>query len=448
MQDQLSRLVRTVPRYTSYPTAPHFTPEVGPVTAGEWLGTLGSAQRLSLYLHIPFCRTLCWYCGCQTRQVRRYDPVPPYLAALSTEMEMVSGLMHARSQVSHIHFGGGTPTILHPEDVRRLMGHLRDSFLVKDDAEIAVEIDPRGLNGAKLAAWMEGGLNRASLGVQDINPRVQKAINRIQPPELTRRVIDDLRDAGIQSISVDLIYGLPHQTVEDVERTVEEVVRCGVDRVSVFGYAHVPWMRTHQQMIDETVLPGPMERLNQSNAAADLLEASGFARIGMDHFARRRDTMAKALAQGQLKRNFQGYTTDAADALIGLGASAIGRLPQGYLQNEPATGRYLAAIGEGRLATARGYHLTDDDRVRGHVIERLLCDFGFDADDLRGRFGELAEPILEEATALADEEPEEGLMRHGDWFEVEESARPFVRTVAARFDAHLTKGAARHSAAV
>lgn len=444
----LDRYAAPAPRYTSYPTAPHFSDAVGEDDYREWLRETRRDQGLSLYLHVPFCETLCWYCGCQTKQVRRYDPIPPYLEALGAEMRLVSQGLRARPRVTAVHFGGGSPTILKPEDVTALAKQLRTAFDLAPDVEVALEIDPRGLSGEKLDAWLDAGLTRASIGVQDVSEHVQRAINRFQTPCVTRGVIARLREAGVASISVDLVYGLPRQTLDDVRRTIEAVVGFDVDRVALFGYAHVPWAKPHQRMIDEATLPGVPVRFAQAELAADLLVKAGFRRIGLDHFAREGDAMSTASSEGTLTRNFQGYTVDGADALIGLGASAIGRLPQGYAQNEKGTGRYVSRVREGRLPVARGHRLSMADRARAYVIERLMCDLAFDATELRALFGSAADPIVDEALALTAREESGFFILDGTTFRVPEAGRPFVRSIAANFDAYRDRAVARHSAGV
>ncbi len=312
-----------VPRYTSYPTAPHFHAGVAAQTYGDWLRNLDSAAPLSLYLHIPYCHEMCWYCGCHTKATQRYAPVRDYVGVLQTEIARVADAIGRRQTVSHIHWGGGTPTILSDSDMAAVMANLRERFDIAGDAEIAIEADPRTLSYEKTVALADAGVTRASLGVQDCNAHVQAAINRVQPLEQTAGAVGALRAAGIERINIDLMYGLPLQTVADVRRTVEAVLPLKPDRLAVFGYAHVPWMKSHQKMIDEAALPNADERLRQSEAMALALVAHGYRHIGLDHFARAGDPLSIALRTGNLRRNFQGYTTDRADTLLGFGASAL-----------------------------------------------------------------------------------------------------------------------------
>jgi oxygen-independent coproporphyrinogen III oxidase len=320
-----------VPRYTSYPTAPHFTEAVGSDRYVEWLGELKPGQDVSLYFHIPFCDTLCWFCGCHTKIVRNYKPVTEYIKVISKEISLISSRVSGRVKASHIHWGGGSPTILTGDDWRQIMDWIGKHFDIASDAEIAVEMDPRDTTEEYVKALAGAGVNRASIGVQDFDPEVQKAVNRIQSFETTERVVGWLRDHGITGLNMDLMYGLPHQTTERVVSTVDQAVTLAPQRIALFGYAHVPWMKAHQKLIDADTLPDTAARWDQAQAAANRLVEAGYEAIGLDHFARSDDSLAKARRDGRLHRNFQGYTVDEAPVLLGFGASAIGSLPQGYV---------------------------------------------------------------------------------------------------------------------
>jgi len=446
--DLIAKYAVMVPRYTSYPTAPHFHDGIGPETHAAWLEDLSAQSTLSLYVHIPFCDTMCWFCGCHTKVTQKYKPIVGYMDGLLDEIAHVGGLVKDGPKVTNIHWGGGSPTILSPEDTLRLAGHIRENFSFTDDTEFAVEIDPRDFDAARIEAFAEAGLTRASIGVQDFDPRVQKAINRIQTFDETRAAIDALRAHGISSINIDAMYGLPHQGMDELRRTLDLVMQLQPDRVALFGYAHVPWMKSHQKMIDEAALPGLGERHSQAAFASDYLGDAGFVRIGFDHFARPDDSLGRAALSGDVRRNFQGYTTDEAASLIGLGASAISRLPQGYLQNDPATAQYLAKTRKGELATVRGVELSADDNMRAWVIERLICDLSLSLDAVRARFGAAAAPILAEIDDMDDLAADGLITRDAMGITVTEEGRPFVRTVCARFDAYLKQGGARHSVAV
>ncbi|WP_291866700.1 oxygen-independent coproporphyrinogen III oxidase [Bradyrhizobium sp.] len=437
-----------LPRYTSYPTAPHFSAAIGSGKYAEWLKAIPPHASTSLYLHIPFCRAMCWYCGCNTSVVRRDDPVAVYASALRREIELVSQQIDRRIKVDHIHFGGGTPTIMAPETFVDLMGSLRQSFFVAPSAEIAIEIDPRTLTGPMVHALAFGGVNRASLGVQSFDPVVQRAINRVQSFEETAAATTSLRRDGISGINFDLIYGLPHQTVASCLDTVSRCVELRPDRFSVFGYAHVPGFKKHQRRIDDTSLPDSLARHQQSEAIAGALNAAGYLRIGLDHFALPDDGMAVAFREGRLHRNFQGYTTDDSNVLLGFGASAIGRLPQGYVQNEAGTRAYEQAIAGGRLATVKGYALSGDDRLRAEIIERLMCDFGVDFDPICARHGLSTATVLKSSSRLQDLISDGIVELNGTSLTVADDSRFLVRSVAAAFDAYLDGSKQLHSRAV
>jgi oxygen-independent coproporphyrinogen-3 oxidase len=437
-----------VPRYTSYPTAVQFTPAVDAAIYRGWLAQLPPAEAVSLYVHVPFCARLCWYCGCNTRAVNRQDPVSRYVDDLITELGLIEAALPAKLRARALHLGGGTPNMLSRDDLARLFAALRRVFQLSPGLEVVAELDPAVLTREWVTAAAHHGLSRASLGVQDLSPRVQAAVNRIEPFEVVRQAVGWLREAGVLSVNLDLMYGLPTQTTADVLATLRQVLTLRPERLALFGYAHVPWMKSHQQLIRDADLPGPVERLDQSEAAADYLTGEGYVRIGLDHYALPTDPMAIALAAGQLHRNFQGYTTDAAKTLIGIGASAIGRTPQGFVQNQTAELSWRKALEAGDLPIARGVALTDEDRFRGEIIERLMCDLTVDLAAVCGAHGRsmagLAAslsalgPFL--ATGLADLD--------GDRLTVTEAGRPVLRSVCAAFDRHLDQAAGRHARAI
>lgn len=444
----LARYAKPVPRYTSYPTAPHFHAGVDDQTYGGWLGSLAPTTPLSLYVHIPFCDRLCWFCGCHTKQVHRYDPIAAYLPAVFQEMDTVAGLLDGKGQAVALHLGGGSPSMLQPGDLIELASRVRQRFDVGRELEFSIEIDPNDMTDDRYDAFAQAGVTRISVGVQDFNPVVQNAINRVQTFEQTEAVVVGMRRRGVTSVNLDVLYGLPHQTVASVVATVDQALSMNPDRLALFGYAHVPWMKTHQRMIDEAALPDPAERLRQSTAAAERICGAGYVAIGIDHFAKPSDGLAVACKSGNLHRNFQGYTTDEAPALVGLGASSIGNLPQGYVQSITATGEYIRAIRERGLAIAKGLSLSDEDRMRGWVIERLMCDFAVSVDELRNRFTHMAAPIVTEMTYAAQGDEDGVVWFDGHTFSITELGRPFVRSVAATFDTYLASGVGRHSVAV
>jgi oxygen-independent coproporphyrinogen-3 oxidase len=410
-------------------------------TYAAWLAELPSGARLSLYAHIPYCASLCWYCGCCTKAVQRYEPVAEYLPSVYSEIAATARLVPIDHTVSHIHWGGGSPNILSPSDIADLADVQRRHYRVADDLEFAVEIDPRGLDEERVAAFARAGVTRISLGVQDLDPKVQEAINRRQSFAETRYAVDTFRAHGIDAINIDIVYGLPHQTRDGVQKTVEQVLALRPQRIAAFGYAHLPSRLKHQSLIDDAALPNELERFAQATRIGRALTGAGYVRVGLDHYALPGDS----LASGRFTRNFQGYTTDDSDALIGLGASAIGRMPQGYVQNHGSTAEYARRIGAGSLATVRGIALSEADRMRGFVIERLMCDLAFPARELRLRYGSASEEILEEAQALLAADRDKLIESDGEAFRLTDRGRPFVRTIAACFDAYFDSPAARHA---
>ncbi len=437
---------RSAPRYTSYPTAPHFSDAVNGETAAHWLAALPMDATLSLYLHVPFCTAICNYCGCHTKAVRRAEPIDAYTATLEAEIALLARSTDAR-RVTHIHWGGGTPSLLGPQRLERLASALQAHFDLSGIVEHAIELDPRTVT-AKLADGLRRvGVNRVSLGVQDFNDHVQRAIGRVQPVEIVERCVAHLRKAGIEAINIDLMYGLPSQSEDDVRRTTLRAAGMNPSRLAIFGYAHVPWMKKHQRLIDAAALPGAAERIAQAEASRQALIEQGYEAIGLDHFARPDDPLAIAARDGTMRRNFQGYTTDAADALLPLGASSIGQTPQGFIQNAPDMGNWSRAVHDGRLAIARGVAITDDDRLRASVIERLMCDFAVDYGKLAKAAGD--EASLDDAVPYLVDLARDGVIeQRGRFVQVTDAGRPFVRLAAAAFDAYLHKGVARHSVAV
>ena len=439
---------RPVPRYTSYPTAPHFHAGIGASAYRRWLGELDPAEAISLYLHIPYCRELCWYCGCNTRATRRYGPLADYRGRLMAEIDLIAQALPQRMRVGHLHWGGGTPTILSPGDFLALQHRLRVLFDIDPAAEIAIEIDPRNLDAPMIAALAEAGVTRASLGVQDFDPEVQRAINRWQPFDMTRAAVEALRAAGIVNLNFDLIYGLPRQTVASILDTVDRAVGLAPQRIALFGYAHVPWMKGHQRLIPEETLPDGQARWDQATAAAGRLQAAGYRWIGLDHFAWPSDSMAEAASNGRLHRNFQGYTTDPSRTLIGFGASAIGALPQGHVQNSPDVRTWSEAIAAGKLAINRGIALDTDDRLRRHVIERLMCDLAVDLGHAATAFNQPSNYFDSEGERMEALAADGLLEIEGRRIALTDRGRPLMRLVAAVFDRYLEPGLSRHSRAV
>ncbi|MBT3307057.1 MAG: oxygen-independent coproporphyrinogen III oxidase [Alphaproteobacteria bacterium] len=446
-QQLLEKYDAPVPRYTSYPTAPNFQTGISGETYAGWLAEVGANDTMSLYFHVPFCAAMCWYCGCHTKVVKRYEPISDYAATMAREVELVADALTAAPTVVHVHWGGGTPTMLSADDFSRLMDTARERFRFAEHADIAVEIDPRTLTRDMAGALAQAGVTRASLGVQDFNVHVQEAINRVQPYEVTENAVHWLREAGIDAINFDLMYGLPNQTIEDVVRSVEMAYTLEPNRLALFGYAHVPWMKSHQKMINTDALADGPERMAQVEAAAEHLTELGYRAIGLDHFALPDDALSLAADDNRLKRNFQGYTTDEGQTLLGFGVSAIGSLAGGYVQNETANGAYGRAVNSGRLPIVRGIELTNDDRLRRAIIEQLMCGQAADLNALAEDYG-IVEPFAAEHAALA---PliNDGLAELNDGVvHITKKGRPLMRMVAAVFDRYLATGEGRHSRAV
>ncbi|QYX56394.1 oxygen-independent coproporphyrinogen III oxidase [Roseovarius sp. SCSIO 43702] len=435
-----------VPRYTSYPTAPHFSRDVGADTFASWISSVAPESNISLYVHVPFCRRLCWFCACRTQGTQSDAPVRAYLETLRTELTLLRNALPEGVRLSRLHWGGGTPTLLSPSMIADLAGEIAAIVPFAPDSEFSVEIDPNEIDGARLDALAEAGMNRASIGVQDFDPEIQESIGRRQSFELTRDAVVELRARRIHSLNADILYGLPHQTPARITESVQKLLSLAPDRVALYGYAHVPWMSKRQQLIPSDTLPTPPERLDLFETARRLFVWDHYAEIGIDHFALPDDGLTVAARAGRLRRNFQGYTDDPAEVLIGIGASSISRFPQGYAQNAPATGAHTAAIREGRFSTARGHVFSPDDRLRGRLIEWLMCDFRIDLDRVEEEFpGQRAQVERMLARTDADFAGHLNLTRNG--LAIPEDARPLTRMIARSLDAYdLSK--AGHSSAV
>ncbi|MCV6593267.1 MAG: oxygen-independent coproporphyrinogen III oxidase [Silicimonas sp.] len=439
---------QSVPRYTSYPTAPQFSDAVGADDYARWLEALDPAAPLSLYLHVPFCRELCWYCGCNMKLATKAAPISDYASRLIEEVRLVARHMPGRMKVSHLHWGGGTPTALEPDDLARVMEALREVYDVEPGAELAIESDPRTLSDAMIARIGALGFTRASFGVQEFDADVQAAINRIQPPEMVRRAVDGLRDAGVAGINFDLIYGLPLQTVETLTRTIDLCAEMAPDRIAIFGYAHVPWVAKKQKLIDESTLPDHDARVAQSKAAAEAITGAGYRPVGLDHFARPEDPLAQAAEAGTLRRNFQGYTTDDAATLIGMGTTSIGRTPSGYVQNIRETRTWDRVVSEGRLPVMKGVPITAEDAMRGRIIEELMCQGAVDPLTISRDHGIPGDWLADLGVTLAQMATDGLITRQGTRITMVPEARHLVRVVAALFDAYRADSPVRYSLAV
>jgi oxygen-independent coproporphyrinogen III oxidase len=441
-------LERAVPRYTSYPTAPNFSAAVDADVYRAWLAGLPSDTSLSFYLHVPYCHDLCLYCGCNTKATRKQKPIENYAKRIAEEIAIVAR-QTGRRKVTQLHWGGGTPSILGADLLAFLIDELESRFDLTAVREHAIELDPRHLTPPMAKVLWDLGVNRASLGVQDFDSEVQRAVGRVQPFDMVKDAVATLREAGVDKINFDLMYGLPKQTVAGVRQTALLAHALKPQRIAVFGYAHVPWFRPQQRLIQTSDLPSAPERLAQAEAAHETLVDLGYQPIGLDHYAQPDDPLALAARSGRLHRNFQGYTVDDSDALIGLGASAISRLPQGFAQNAPAVGNYARAIAAGNLAVIKGVGISDDDRIRGEIIERLMCDMAVDlaavAKEPQFEIGRNFSAALDSLRPLSDD----GSVRiDGYRIQITEKGRPFARLVASAFDTYLMPSGAKHSPAV
>ncbi len=448
-ESQLTRLGlfdARVPRYTSYPTAPHFKPAVGAADFTRWVRDIPAGAAISLYMHVPFCRRLCWFCACRTQGTQSDAPVRAYADVLMQELELLRANLAPGVRLSRLHWGGGTPTLMPPDMMRRVAGAVFDAFPLAEGAEFSVEIDPNEIDEARMDALAESGLTRASIGVQDFDPEIQKTIGREQSFEITAHAIRMIRDRGIASLNTDILYGLPHQTPQKIADSIQKLMALSPDRIALYGYAHVPWMAKRQVMIPDDTLPDAQARLRLFEVARDLLVADGYDEIGIDHFARPGDGLAVAQRAGLLRRNFQGYTDDQAQALVGMGASSISRFPQGYAQNAPATGAYTKAIREGRFSTTRGHVFTDEDKWRARMIEALMCDFRISADEFIRDHGFTPAAL---AALFAPVKAEFGDMVQLDdsGLSIPEPGRPLTRMIARRFDGYEME-AKGHSPAI
>lgn len=435
-----------VPRYTSYPTAPHFAPEVGPGDFVRWIEAVPEFSEISLYVHVPFCRRLCWFCACRTQGTTSDEPVRAYVQVLKAELALLRAHLPRGVRLSRLHWGGGTPTLLGADLIRDLAERIEAVAPLAETGEFSVEIDPNEIDDARLDALAAAGMNRASIGVQDFDPKIQKAIGREQAYELTRDVAARIRDRGVASLNTDILYGLPFQTGPRIADSVQKLLSLSPDRVALYGYAHVPWMSRRQQMIPSDAMPTPEERLALFETARQLFLWDGYVEVGIDHFARPGDGMAQALRAGTLRRNFQGYTDDPAKVLIGLGASSISRFPQGYAQNASGTAEHTRAIREGHFSTHRGHAFRGEDLMRARIIEALMCDFRVSRAELLRDFdtdaGRLAELFQSAKAAFGDmlHLSDEGLF-------IPERARPLTRMIARAFDAYDSEKA-KHSSAI
>jgi len=439
----LKKYDRAGPRYTSYPTAPYFHPGIGPEQYRQHLAqdeAAAARQDLSLYVHLPFCDTLCYFCGCNMMVTHDRAKVEQYLDYLEKELHLLAATLDPTRKVAQLHWGGGTPTHLTPAQIRRLGEMLHRTFAFREDAEVGVEIDPRELTYEHMAALQEVGFNRCSMGVQDFQPEVQAAVNRIQPEAITRQAVAWARDLGFSSVNMDLMYGLPHQTRETFAATLDTVLTLQPDRLAVFNYAHLPQMFKHQRLIQDEWLPAPEEKLELLKLSIETLTAAGYVYIGMDHFAKPENELARAMQAGTLYRNFQGYSTHAGLNLIALGMSSISMLSSLYVQNHKTLGEYYQALDASNLPTLRGVELTQDDRLRREVIVELMCNFVLKKARIAERYGIVFDDYFSDALRQLEPFAEDGLIHLGqDKLTVTTAGRLLIRNIVMNFDAYLQK---------
>ncbi len=439
----LAKYDRPGPRYTSYPTAVEFTDAFGEADYRERLAAadrLGD-EPLSLYVHLPFCRERCLYCGCTSIATSRRDVAERYLEHLLLEIDLLAGALPHRRRLSQLHWGGGTPTYYAPPELERLFAALARHFTFTPDAEISVEIDPRTTTHEHVAALGRLGYNRLSLGVQDFTPEVQETVHRVQSPELTQALMDDARATGFRSINIDLIFGLPRQTLAGFRRTLAQVIALRPERVAVYSFAYLPRLKGHQRRLPAETLPGPALKLELIGAAIDAFTGAGYRQLGMDHFAVPEDELARAVDNRRLSRNFMGYTVQSARDTVGVGISAIGDVQGAYAQNGKQLPEYFAAVTAGRFPIERGRRLDADDLLRRHVITEIMCNFHLDVRDVERRFGIVfRDYFARELTRLTGPESPAA---HGlvtvteEALDVTPRGRLFVRNVCMVFDRYL-----------
>lgn len=424
------------PRYTSYPPATKFTDITWDALRERIEANNRTDRGLSLYFHIPFCETLCWFCGCTTVITLNHDRGMAYVEALGREVATMAPLINKKRKAVQLHFGGGSPTFLRPEEIRRLGEIIHQHFDFAPDIEASVEVDPRRLTRDHVVALAEIGFNRASMGVQDFNPRVQEAVHRIQPVEMTQQALDWLRELGFRSVNLDLIYGLPHQTVASFNETLDIVLRMQPDRLAVFSYAHVPWIKPAQKILQAKVLPPADVKLQILKTVIERLTTHDeYAYIGMDHFAKWNDELAVAQRNKQLQRNFQGYSTRAGSDIYAFGMSSISQIPDAYWQNEKDIGPWQAAVDAGRVPLHKGYFVTEEDNRRRETIMRVMCDLSLDFDEMSRKLGvDFATHFARELAALGPFEADGLVRRTPAGLEVTDTGRLFIRNIAMCFD--------------
>ncbi len=441
--DLIKKYDKPGPRYTSYPTAPHFTETFTPEKyLDEIICTNNEtdAPDLSLYYHLPFCDTLCYFCGCNMIISRNRDRIKDYIKYLKYEIELLRKYLKADRKVVQLHWGGGTPTHLNPNEITELISFINQSFEIRKDAEQGCEIDPRGLTKEHLEALRYGGFNRISMGVQDFNQAVQKAVNRIQPEDMTRQVVSWISELGFQSLNLDLMYGLPFQTEGSFEKTVDAVIDISPDRIAVFNYAHVPWMKKHMNLINPEDLPGAEEKLQILKMTIEKLTNAGYLFIGMDHFAKPTDELSIAQRSKKLYRNFQGYSTHAGTDLFGMGITSISQVGKCYVQNKKKEKEYYDLLNDQTLPVERGVYLKEDDILRRYVITKIMCDFELALKNVEDKFGiEFNKYFKTSISALQEFVDDNLVIITNDKLEVTQMGRLLIRNIAMNFDGYIER---------
>ena len=439
--DKFTKYSKPGPRYTSYPTALEFDGKFDFEALKKEFENQDSSRPLSLYFHLPFCRSACYFCGCNVVYTSKEDKKERYISYLEKEMKILASLLDTKREVIQLHFGGGTPTFFSPVQLQRVIKLIKDTFSnFAKDAEISCEIDPRFFTKEHMDVLKKGGFNRISFGVQDFDPKVQEAVHRVQSFEVTKNAIDIARDGGVESVNIDLIYGLPYQSFESFKKTLDLAVSLNGDRYAVFNYAHVPWMKKTMRKIDETTLPLPKVKLEILKYTIDFFEKNGYKMVGMDHFAKPEDELFLAIKKGELHRNFQGYTTKGGADLVGIGLTSIGEGKDYYVQNYKDMREYEKAIDEGKLPVERGIKLTQDDVIRNFVIMELMSNFSLDIKRVEKEFGiDFREYFKDGLEGLKEFESEELVSVGDDFIKVSPTGTMLIRNIAMNFDAYLKK---------
>tara|TARA_Y100000590_G_scaffold426396_1_gene535441 strand:+ start:1571 stop:2920 length:1350 start_codon:yes stop_codon:yes gene_type:complete len=439
---------KNVPRYTSYPTAPHFKMEFDYAQALTNIANTDLAKPISLYVHIPFCEILCLYCACNTKIVSTQKPIDEYLEYLKKELDILKNVLPGKPKVNHLHFGGGTPTSLSAENFKLLFTWLKDVFDFDFDGELSIEIDPRVITEDKMDAFVECGINRVSFGVQDFDAQVQKVINREQPFTMVNDVVSKLREKGIQSVNFDLIYGLPCQSVETMEETINLTSKIMPERIALYGYAHVPHMKKHQKVLEQHHMPEAKERFEIFTKAKEMLLALGYEFIGIDHFVLKKDNLYESFENGELHRNFQGYTTDSNDTMLSVGSTSIAQTATSYMQNAHDLPSYRKFLDEGKLPITRFIQLNQDDIIRRDVIETLLCYYQVDLNQIEKKYS-LEEGYFDKELDLLSQYQQDDIIGiHNNVLIIKPECKILVRIIASYFDDYLARVKFTHSSGV